>query len=230
MSFSHGERAIIMWKVLKNWVRAQQHIQNDLDEYLDGLNAIAQTMSSALAAYLGQDMAEFSRSLVQINETEHRLDTLRRGIEAAIYGRRLLPDTRGDILGLLEGLDKIPNRIQSTIREINLQKPLIPESLHPNMKELVDRGVQIIQVLVQTAHEFLQRPHEVKRGVQELSELEHEADMIEHQSMALLFENSNLDLAHKMQLWRLFERLGSICDMAEDIGDRLIISSLKRLL
>jgi uncharacterized protein Yka (UPF0111/DUF47 family) len=54
--------------------------------------------------------------------------------------------------------------------------------------------------------------------------------MIEHKSMALLFENSKLDLAHKMQLWRLFERLGSICDMAEDIGDRLIISSLKRLL
>ncbi len=209
---------------------SQSRIQRELDDYLDNLNAIALELRKAIGAYLDHDMAEFSRLFALINELEHRLDRLRRSIETDIYGQRLLPDTRGDILGLLENLDKIPNRMQSTTREIKLQNPQIPQRLHQSLIELVDRDVQIVQVLVRTVRAFLNTPHDVKEDVKQLSDHEHEGDMIEQQAVALAFEDKSLELAHKMQLHHLIERLGSICDMAEDMGDRLMISSLKRLL
>jgi len=87
---------------MKNYLRglfgAQRQIQVELDDYLDNLNAIALDMRGAIGAYLNHEMGEFLRLFEQINDVEHRLDTLRREIEAEIYGRRLLPDTRGDIL------------------------------------------------------------------------------------------------------------------------------------
>lgn len=205
-------------------------IEMDLDEYLSNLNTIVLDMRQALGAYLDGNLNSFSRSFSQINELEHRLDTLRRDIETTMYEQRLLPDTRGDILGLLEQLDRIPNRIQSTTREINLQKIQIPAQLHLSLIELADRGVQIVQVLIGVVRSFLARPHDVKEGVKELSDHEHKGDLIEEQAVSLTFEHSGLDLAHKIQLQRLIERMGSICDMAEDVGDRLMVSSLKRVL
>ncbi len=224
------EEVFTIKKYLKGVFGAQRQIQVELDEYLDSLHAITLDMRKAIEAYLNHDMGEFSRLFVQINELEHRLDRLRRDIEANIYGQRLLPDTRGDILGLLENLDKIPNRMQSTTREIKLQNPQIPERLNQSLIELADRGVQIVLVLIRVIRAFLVSPHDVKEGVKQLSDHEHEGDLIEEQAEALTFEDTSLELAHKMQLHRLIERLGSICDMAEDMGDRIMISSLKRLL
>ncbi len=219
---------------MKNYLRAlfgsQRQIQAQLDDYLDNLNAIALDMRRAIGAYLNHDLGEFSRLFARINELEHHLDTLRRDIEADIYGRRLLPDTRGDILGLLENLDKIPNRMQTVTREIKLEKIQIPEILEQSLTKLADRGVEIVQVLVRTIRAFLNSPNDVKKGVKRLSDHEHEGDVIEQQAVALTFEDTSLELAQKLQLQRLIERLGSICDMAEDMGDRIMISSLKRLL
>lgn len=208
----------------------QRQVQIELDEYLEKLRVIAIDMREALRAYLNQDRAAFLRLFGRINELENRLDTLRRDIEEQIYGQRLLPDTRDDILALLETLDKIPNRMQSTTREITLQKMHIPEHLHPSLTELADRGVQIVEVLIRVIHAFLHRPHDVRQAVRELSRHEHEGDAIEQDVLKLIFDDASLGLAEKMQLYRLVERVGSICDMAEDLGDHIMISAIKRLL
>lgn len=214
----------------KGLLGAQRKIEADLEGYLSNLGAIALTTRDAIGAYLKQDNDELGRLVSQINDLEHHLDKLRREVEADIYGQRLLPDTRGDILGLLENLDKIPNRMQSLAREIMLQNPQIPERLHGSLIGLADRGVEIVQVLVGVIRAFLNSPNDVKEGVKQLSDHEHEGDLIEQQALSLTFEDTSLELAHKMQLQRLIERLGSICDMSEDMGDRIMISSLKRLL
>ncbi|MFQ5684170.1 MAG: DUF47 family protein, partial [Candidatus Binatia bacterium] len=122
---------------MKNYFKGlfgvQRQIQVELDKYLDDLNTIALDMRGAMGAYLNREMSEFLHLSQQIDNREHRLDKLRRDIEAEIYGRRLLPDTRGDILGLLENIDKIPNRIQAITREIKLEKVQVPETLEQSL-------------------------------------------------------------------------------------------------
>jgi uncharacterized protein len=216
----------------KNLLGADKHqrIEAGLDEYLEQLHAIAQHMCAAIQAYLGGDREEFLRLFEQINRVENRLDTLRRTIEEEIYRHRLLPDTRDDVLALLEGLDKIPNRMQAVTREMLLQQIRIPEPVLQSVAELAERGSQIVEVLIRATAAFLNRPHEVRRAVKDLSRHEHEGDLIEQRALKLIFEDADLELAEKLQLYTFVDRLGSICDIAEDRGDQIMISALKRLL
>jgi predicted phosphate transport protein (TIGR00153 family) len=209
---------------------AQHEIQRKLDDYLERLDAMAADLPTTIAAYLNQDADAFKSLFARINETEHGLDNLRREIEEEIYGRSLLPDTRGDILGLLEAIDKIPNRMQSLTREMALQNIRVPRMLHPSLLALANRDALIVGVLISTVRSFLDRPAEVKQGAKEISRHEHEGDVIEQEALALTFEEEALTLAHQLQLHRLIEGLGSICDIAEDVGDRLVIAALKRIL
>lgn len=220
---------------MKNYLKRffgarQQQILKELDEYLHNLNTITRTMREAIGAYLKEDMQEFLRLFEEINNVESHLDTLRRDIEKRIYEQRLLPDTRDDILALLESLDRIPNRIQAVTREMLLQGIRIPELIHHSVNQLAHRGVEIVQVLSRVADAFLNRPHDVREGARQLSKQENEADMIEHEAVKLIFQDAGLELAKKMQLYHFVDRFGSICDMAEDVGDQVMIWAIKRLL
>ncbi len=208
----------------------EKQIQVKLEQYLDALWQIACRLREALVAYLDQDEQAFTDLLEAINALESRLDGIRRDIEMEIYGRRLLPDTRDDVLDLLENIDKIPDRIQSVTRNLQLQNVEIPSLLQADLRQLSDHVVEAIQILIKVTYAFLNKPAEVRDLVSQLSRLEHEADLVEHRAIGLAFDAPDLELAHKIQLQGLIERVGSLCDFAEDVGDRLMIASLKRVL
>ena len=214
----------------KRTLGREKRIQEKFDQYFDGLRQIVCRMQEALSSYLDQDRQQFTDLLNEINALEHRLDEIRRNIEAEIYGRRLLPDTRDDILGLLENIDKIPDRVQSFTRSLSLQNPEIPNPLSGDLRRFCYYVVEAIQIVIQVTYAFLNKPAEVRDLVSKLSRLEHEADLVEQRLIALAFDTPDLELAHKMQLQGLIERAGSICDLAEDVGDRLMIASIKRVL
>jgi len=209
--------------------RAKQ-IQAKLDQYFDALRQIGCRQREAFSSYLDQDEQSFTELLEAINALESRLDGIRRDIEMEIYGRRLLPDTRDDVLGLLEGIDKIPNRIQSVTRNLQLQNVDIPNLLKGELRQLSDQIIEAIQILIKISYAFISRPAEVRDLASQLSRLEHEADLVEERALALVFDAPDLELAHKLQLQGLIDRVGSICDLAEDVGDRLMVASLKRVL
>ncbi len=208
----------------------QKQIQVKFDQYLDGLRQIVSRLREALVSYLDQNGRPFTDLLDAINALENRLDGIRRDIEMEIYGSRLLPDTRDDVLGLLENIDKIPDRVQSVTRNLQLQNVEIPGLLNGDLRQLSDHIVEAIQILVKITYAFLNKPTEVENLVSQLSRLEHGADLVEQRAIALAFNAPDRELAHKMQLKGLIERIGSICDLAEDVGDYLMIASLKRVL
>ncbi len=208
----------------------EKQIQEKFDQYFDGLRQIVCRLREALASYLDQDRQPFADLLEEINALENRLDGIRRDIEMEIYGRRLLPDTRDDVLDLLENIDKIPDCVQSVTRNLKLQNAEIPSLLKGDLRQLSDHIVEAIQILIKTTYAFLNKPAEVRALVSQLSRVEHEADLVEQRVIALVFDAPDRELAHKMQLQGLIERVGSICDLAEDVGDRLMIASLKRVL
>jgi predicted phosphate transport protein (TIGR00153 family) len=210
--------------------RREKRIQDKFHQYFDGLRQIVCRLHEALASYVDQDRSQFTELLDEINALEHRLDEDRRDIEAEIYGRRLLPDTRDDILGLLENMDKIPDRVQSVTRGLMLQNPEIPRSLSDDLRQLSDYIVEAIQILIEVTYAFLNKPVKVRDLVIQLSRVEHAADLVEQRLIALAFDAPDRELAHKMQLQALIARIGSVCDLAEDVGDRLMIASLKRAL
>ena len=98
----------------------QHEIEKKLADYLQPTEEMALDMQRGVEAHPKQDLDGFSRLFERINEAEHRLDTLRRDVEDQIYRRRLSPETRGDLLGLPESVDKIPARIEALTGELAL--------------------------------------------------------------------------------------------------------------
>ena len=70
----------------------------------------------------------------QISELESECDSLRRDVERRIYSETLIPEIRGDVLGMLENLDKIPGQIQGNAHSFNTEKPSVDEELNSNQK------------------------------------------------------------------------------------------------
>ena len=67
----------------------------------------------------------------------------------------------------------------------------------------------------------------VRLYVEEVSRQESEVDRYEKELLKDVFENQNLDLARQYQLKTIIKELGSISNLAEDIGDAVLIIASK---
>ena len=75
-------------------------------------------------------------------EAESAADDMRREIELTLYGKALLPDSRGDVLGLLESFDRLPNMAETGLFALRCQRIQLPGDLVPLYKQLVDINLQ----------------------------------------------------------------------------------------
>lgn len=67
----------------------------------------------------------------------------------------------------------------------------------------------------------------VRLYVEEVSRQESEVDRYEKELLKDVFENQNLDLARQYQLKTIIKELGSISNLAEDVGDVVLIIASK---
>ena len=62
----------------------------------------------AIKVYLNEGYTEeFEHKLQDVHKMESDADHLRRAIETKLYAQTLIPDSRGDVLGLIENLDQL---------------------------------------------------------------------------------------------------------------------------
>jgi len=107
---------------------------NYLDEYKICLESFNNAMNIYLENGLGE---EFSYYVQQTHKMESQADYIRKKIEWEMYSKALLPESRGDLLGFLETMDKIPNKAESVLYQIQLQRLSLPKELKHNIKELL---------------------------------------------------------------------------------------------
>lgn len=178
--------------------------------------------------YDNNNSEKLKRLSFQISREESKADDLRREIEREIYENSLIPDSRGDMLGLLETLDKVPNRMESVLREISIMGIAAPRPVLEPLRELTDGCVRCVGEVVAASRMMFGQMKGVREIIERIDKTESECDYIERRSTQLLFESA-LDLAEKLLYYDVIRRIGSIPDQCEAVGDRLSIVSAKRL-
>ncbi len=107
--------------------RRTRALEAEIDKFLDLMSEGGLLFKHAVHVYLDHGAsAEFEDKLHQVNEIESQADDLRRSIETALYTQTLIPDARGDVLGLLENLDSVTNQIEGTLWGFSIENPDIP--------------------------------------------------------------------------------------------------------
>jgi len=202
-------------------------LETQVDDFLNIVSESGLLFKEAIRLYLDDRFDDFEERRNSVNNLERRGDDLRREIETQLYTNTLIPESRGDVLGLLESLDSITNTAKQTLLEFSIERPAILPELKQDYAELADCGVQAVEALVLATRAFFREIHAVKDHLHKVMFYEKEADRIAEKLRRRIF-SADIDLSQKNHLRYVTHHIGYLSDRAEDVADRLAISTIKR--
>ena len=208
--------------------RRTKALEREIDEFMDNLSQSALAFTLAVKTFLNDGRSpEFEDKLSQVNELESDSDALRRAIEAQLYSQTLIPESRGDVLGLLENLDSVLNLFEGALWGLSIENPDIPPELHGDYAALVDQATAAVESLVLACRAFFRNVDAVGDHMHKVMFFEKEADKVSTKLKRRIFD-SDLELAHKLHLRHFVEMIDNVADHSEDVADRLAIYAIKR--
>ena len=208
--------------------RRTRALEVEIDRLLDTISETAILFRRAVDVYLADGASsEFEEKLSQVNTLEGEADELRRAIETQLYAQTLIPDSRGDVLGLLENLDSVLNRCEGTLWAFSIETPDIPRQFHDDFRTLTEQVVLAAESIVLASRAFFRNIEAVNDHMHKVMFYEKEADRVSTKLKRAIFQ-TDLPLANKAHLRDFAEQLDNIADRAEDVADRLAIYTIKR--
>jgi uncharacterized protein len=207
--------------------KTTRQLESQIDEYLDAVSQGGLIFIQAVKNYVEQDMAGFKERIKLITDSEHKADQLRRTIENRLYAQTLIPEHRGDVLGLLEHTDDVIDTMKETIEQLDIENPQIPAELKQKFIEVTEVSVQAAEELVKAERAFFKDVHAVKDHLHKVYFYEKEADRIGNNIKRQAFQ-MDIDLSRKFHLRYFALNIQNVSDRAEEVADRLAIYTIKR--
>jgi hypothetical protein len=173
------------------------------------------------------DRIQLRNSVTKVHKSESCADDIRREIEVLMYSKSIFPESRGDILILLETMDKVPNQTELVVRMLLNQNILIPEIFCPFVLQLVDVCLRCVAAMLESTEKLFSDFTSATEILGKIDELESEGDRMEEKMIEDLF-CSELEKFDKLLLCDFFRSIAMINDRAENVGDRVRIIVAKR--
>lgn len=202
-------------------------LQRKMEEFLDVTSESGLVFKEGIDHFLQGEQEKLAGSIDRISQLESRADKLRRNIESQLYTETLIPESRGDVLALLENIDDINNLAKDTLVEFSIQSPQVPDDLHSDMNRLADHVSHAVDEVVRATRAFLKTPMTVRDYLHKVYHHEKEADSVAQELKRKVFQ-ANLDLSTKLHLRFFITHIDILADQSEDVADRLAIYTLKR--
>ncbi len=211
-----------------NLFRRTKALEGQIDDFLDKLSQSALVFRRAVEIYLAEGVTkEFEEKLSQVNELESQADKLRRDVETQLYAQTLIPESRGDVLGLIENLDSVLNLCEGGLWAFSIETPDIPAEFHPDYRTLTEQVVNTVESLVLASRAFFRNIEAVPDHMHKVMFYEKEADKVSTKLKKAIFA-TDLPLSHKAHLRNFVEHIDNLADKSEDVADRLAIYTIKR--
>ncbi|MBN2566009.1 MAG: DUF47 family protein [Candidatus Eisenbacteria bacterium] len=202
-------------------------LESQIDEYLNHTSEVGLLLLEAIRDYLGGRVEAFESRRRQVSELEKRADRLRHDVEHELYVETLIPESRGDVLGLLEQTDEVISAAKVTLEQFSVESPSMPEDLVSDFLELADYGNRAVQELVMGIRAYFRTSSSVTDHVHKVAFWEKEADKVGERLKRAIFK-SDADLACKMHRSDFVWHIDAVADQAENVSERLTISAIKR--
>jgi len=202
-------------------------IENQIDEFFDQVAEGSLVFRAGVNAWLDGDLDDFAIRVAAIDKLESEADTLSKGVETQLYSHSLIPDHRGDVLGLLENADDIIDTAKSSLHQFSVEQPVIPEEFRDGYRKLADASALAAEAVVVASRTFFRDPAATKDYLFKVHHYESEADSLSDDLKRRIFA-SDLELAQKTQLRYFAHNVEKVSDKAEDVADRLAIYAIKR--
>ena len=207
--------------------RQSRELETQIDEYFDLLIQGGLLFRQGVKCYLEHRIEEFEARLLELRSTEQRGDDLRRAIESKLYLHTLIPDARGDVLGLLESADEVLNMITSTLLRFSVEIPELQDDLNPLFQDLADNAIATVEAMVSGSRAYFRDLAAVRDHISRAQGHREETNRIAETYTRTVFRRE-LRLSHKNQLRYFVSHTEKIAEDADDVCDRLAIATIKR--
>ena len=161
----------VLFKKIKN-------LEAQIDNYLDMVVKGGFLFKQGIKYFLEEQTDEFESRLVSIDITESDADNLRRKIERRLYTETLIPESRGDVLGLLEACDKVLNKTAETLHQFSVEIPFILPEVKNFYIELTDISVSALEEMVAAVRSYFTDINHVRDHINKVQLYESESDKI----------------------------------------------------
>ena len=205
-------------------------VEQQIDDFLDQVVRSGLIFKQGAEAYLMGNHTDFDRKLHEIIEVEHAGDDLRRSIQKYMYTKTLIPESREDVLQLLEDMDSLLDRFKGALWRMKIEKLAIAQCFHEDFLLLIKIVVETVETIVRCARAFFKNISAVADQLDKVYYWESESDKISTRLQMAIFRKEEMRLSHRMLLRELARHLDKIADRAEDVADRLNIYVIKRSL
>jgi len=207
-----------------------KELEIKITEYLDLVNRGSLTFKRDLNRYIKKNFDLFEESLNDIKEIENDADEHQKDIKYKLYKYMLIPESRADVLTIIEEIDTITDLAKEVIFEISIEKPNIPNELETDFLELVENSTEAVDMLVKAIRAFFEEISQVNDYVNKVHFFEHQADKNEERLKRKIFSDQfkKIDIAHKIQLRYFIEEIAALSDQAETVSEDVSVAAIKR--
>jgi len=214
--------------VLSFLFKKQRQIELLIYSYLDHLKITQRRFSEALKLSLDHDTSgTFVFLTEQTHKFESKADDIREEITNLMYSKALLPESRGDIMMLLEEMDVIPRLFEQVLFMIKTQKLSIPDFIIPDIQKLVGLSLGSFELTLRQVESLFKRGKGIRALVATIDLNESKCDHVQRRLVTVIFD-SDLDPFQKLQLKDMVSCLGEISDQADRVSKRVNVITLKR--
>jgi predicted phosphate transport protein (TIGR00153 family) len=208
--------------------RRTRLLKSQIDEMLDVVSEAALAFKHGFGHFIRQGWDDaVEEKYQQVSNLEDRGDTLRNNIGQALYTEMLLPDTSGDVLGLLGSLDGLLDEMEHGFVVVRIERPEIPGEFHDAWLECTGLATDTVEQVVVAARAYFRDPGTTRDHVHKIHFYEDETHRTAFRIMEQLFQ-SDMPLDLKMQLRGHIWLTDRLADMADRAGDALAIYAVKR--
>jgi predicted phosphate transport protein (TIGR00153 family) len=205
-----------------------KYLEKQIEELLNCISQGIILFEEGITDYMHSRNKHFSEKLETLDDLENRADELRRQIENDLYQQSLIPEHRGDVLGLLENIDDLIDVAKETLYQFDVEHPYIPEQFDESYIQLAKTACQGAEAIVCSTRAFFSDVAAVKNDLHKVFFFEKEADKISRQLKREVFNTDSLKLSQKIHLRYFALHIDNIADVAETVADRLSIYTIKR--
>lgn len=213
-----------------NIINRKTGIEEEINAFLDQVSQSGLLFRKGVRAFLEGKYPCFEKALADISDIEHRGDALKRSIIEHLHTKTLIPESRGDVLELLESMDSLLDRFKGALWRFEIERPGIDSAFTGDFSDLADGVVEAVEAMVSSCRAFFTDTAHVRDHLHKVSFWETECDQISVRLRTALFRKEGMRLSHRMHLSDLVRHMEKISDRAEDAADRMSVYVIKRSL
>jgi predicted phosphate transport protein (TIGR00153 family) len=204
-----------------------------LEKYTNYLNLCADTIEifkEAIEYSMNSGLDEHYGVLAKkVHGKESDADSMRRIIECEMYEQSLLPESREELLDIIERIDAVPNGADHLANLLMIQKTEIIPSIKKDVSELLAISLESFKYTREAALDCFMKMKRMKELQTLIKNTESIGDGLEHEMVRKIFEEK-METGDKLVQKDIVFQIGDICNMCEHVMDRIVICSIKRKL